>query len=349
MKGLLLYGPKDLRFDELKEDVPGDSDVLVRIDNIGICGSDLHLFAGDYQGPHKYPMFFGHEWAGTVEEIGRNVEGLKKGDRVTGDCSRWCGTCRMCVIDKNLCLNIEKFGISVDGASRELFAVHHKYLYRASTADLKVLSLAEPLAVAAHALSKVEPVLALESARILVMGAGTIGLSTLLILRRYYGKSSVEVLEMLPARLNAAVSFGARPSALIQENHPDSVSQTSWAGLYSAKDTFDLIVDTTGNPKAMSMALRLVAPLGTILCIGFLPASQFDLRQIVAKSATITGSIGGTGHFDRAVKVIEEYPADCEMLVTHRFRAADAEAAFYAAASGQDAIKVQIVFGGEDS
>ncbi len=127
---------------------PRGTQVRVRIEVVGICATDLALQHGRYRAPHRNPVCFGHEWAGVVEAVGGDVQHLRPGDRVTGECSLWCGACEGCRCNLNLCQRIEKFGITVDGAAREHILVDAKYLHR-SVPDLDpaVLALAEPLAV----------------------------------------------------------------------------------------------------------------------------------------------------------------------------------------------------------
>ena len=97
-----------------------------------------------------------HEWSGVVEAVGSEVTRVEVGDVVTGDCSRYCGACPSCEVDKNLCQHIEKFGITVDGASADYILRDEMYLYRAPEGlDIKHLCLSEPVAVAAHLVEKV--------------------------------------------------------------------------------------------------------------------------------------------------------------------------------------------------
>ncbi|RPJ12003.1 MAG: hypothetical protein EHM36_00325 [Deltaproteobacteria bacterium] len=151
VKGLLLKGPKQMEVVEEAIREPVDGEVLIRIDNFNLCGSDLRIYEGTYSGPMKYPIYVGHEWAGRVAAIGKGVEHLNVGDQVTGDCSLWCGACPYCVHDKNLCRKIEKVGMTRDGASRQYFLQDEKYVYSVGRLDPQVLSLAEPLSVVSHA------------------------------------------------------------------------------------------------------------------------------------------------------------------------------------------------------
>lgn len=131
MISYILKEPKCVEPQEGPKPVPQGHDALIRIQYVGICGSDIHLFNGSYNGPHSYPMRFGHEWSGVVEAVGSDVTAVKVGDVVTGDCSRFCGKCPSCGKDRNLCEHIEKFGITIDGASAEYILRDEKYLYKA--------------------------------------------------------------------------------------------------------------------------------------------------------------------------------------------------------------------------
>ena len=156
MKAYVLESKEKIKVVEKKIPDVKKNEVLIKVTNIGLCGSDIHLFKGTYSGPFKYPMLFGHEWSGIVSKVGSNVKKVKPGDKVTGDCSRYCGACELCGVDKNLCENIEKFGITIDGASAEYIIRKEKYIYKApQDLDLDLICLSEPIAVSAHLISKI--------------------------------------------------------------------------------------------------------------------------------------------------------------------------------------------------
>lgn len=341
MRGLVLKEPGKFDLVESALEPIRDDEVRIKIDNVGICGSDIHLFKGDYEGPHRYPMYFGHEWAGTVCEVGSNVNGFKVGDKVTGDCSRWCGHCMYCQVDRNLCAHIEKFGISLDGASREFINVEARYLYKApEDIDLKLLSLAEPLAVSINAVKKVAAE-DISKWRILILGAGTIGLGVLLALRYIYSCNQVEMFDIDKERMGKAVTLGASAADLYQEE--ENGNRGSWSTIYSSS-IYDLVVETTGNLKALKTALDKVKPRGKILCIGFPPPGEIAFKTIVMKALEIRGSIGGTGSFPEAIELINKKKNVVENLITHIFSIENVYEAFAKALDGSNAIKVQLKF-----
>ena len=182
MKAYVLKGPGVLTAEEREIPRPGPTEVLIRETNVGICGSDIHLYKGTYNGPQNYPILFGHEWSGIVEKTGDKVTKVKPGDKVTGDCSRYCGHCDNCSADRNLCRTIEKFGITIDGASAEYILRDERYLYRADPeADMALLALTEPIAVAKHLLEKILKLgSSYQGKRVLIYGGGAIGQAPLL-------------------------------------------------------------------------------------------------------------------------------------------------------------------------
>jgi threonine dehydrogenase-like Zn-dependent dehydrogenase len=347
MKGLLLKGPKQVGIVEEEIKDPRESQVLIRIDNFNLCGSDLRIYEGTYSGPTKYPIFFGHEWAGKIEAIGKGIKGLKPGDHVTGDCSLWCGTCSYCLEDKNLCEKIEKVGITQDGASRQLFLQEAKYVYPADQLDLQVLSLAEPLSVVCHAASTGKRMMGTLSDRsILILGGGNMGIALLMVLQKIFGCSSVDLYDPIPFRMQKALELGARRPSDVDfvTRKEGEISGNNYRDLYS-EQAYDLIFESTGSKQVFSKALEIVRPLGGIVVIGFAPPAEVNLRLITLKAIRISGTIGGTGEFPKVLKAIEEDADYFRQLVTHRFHYSDFTRAFEMAMEKEKSLKVQISFG----
>ena len=212
MISYILEKPGVLKTVEMETPVPQENEVLIRVKYVGICGSDIHLFNGTYNAPHSYPMRPGHEWSGVVEAVGKNVTKVAPGDFVTGDCSKYCGSCPMCAKDRNLCTHIEKFGITIDGATSEYIVRDEKYVYKAPAGlELKHLCLAEPVAVAAHLIEKIRKNVpeGFSDKRILVLGGGVIGMSALMLLIHMEGCRKTELYDLSQYRTKIAKSEGA--------------------------------------------------------------------------------------------------------------------------------------------
>jgi L-iditol 2-dehydrogenase len=341
-QGIVLKGDKQAEI--VTEDVPAPlgSQVLIRTHSVGLCGSDLGLYKGTYEGPRNYPLYFGHEWSGTVEAVGPEVTRVSPGDKVTGDCSLYCGACEFCGRDRNLCQHIEKFGITVDGASRQLFLQDERYVYRAHPdAELELVTLSEPLAVGAHAVRRVrEARPELKTEKVLVLGGGTIGLSCFFALKALEGCQHVELFDVEPARVAKALELGASP---LTDAAATAGEAESYGSLYSGRG-YDAIFETSGAPRAFLRAIDLVRPLGTVMALGFVPQVEMSPRQITMKAARIMGSIGGTGEFERVLTLAHEHPDLARQLISHRVPFDQVHQAFELAQDRRSAMKVLVQF-----
>ncbi len=318
---------------------PSGTQVLIRIRYVGICGSDIHLYRGTYNGPHSYPMLFGHEWSGVVEKAGDGVRGFVPGDVVTGDCSRFCGTCEACETDANLCAHIEKFGITVDGATAEYILRDEKYLYKAPQGmEQELLCLSEPVAVAAHLLRRVRKCLDgdLREKRILVLGGGVIGMSAVMLLRNMHGCVQIDLFDLANSRKQIAAAVGAHiPSP--EELKPPAGAD--YASLYAAAK-YDIVIETTGVASVFANALYYVKPGGILGCLGMIAKAEIAQKLIVTKGLTLIGSIGGTGDFQEAMEVLLTHPETARKLISHYYPMSQAPEAFSVAGNPEGTMKV---------
>jgi len=341
-KGIVLHGDRRAEIVVEKVNMPTGHQVLIKTHAVGLCGSDISLYNGTYEGPKNYPIYFGHEWSGVVEAVGPEVTKVNPGDKVTGDCSLFCGECEFCALDKNLCKYIEKQGITKDGASRQYVLQDEKYVYRADpAADLDLIALSEPLAVGAHAVRRVRAVRPdLRQARILVLGGGTIGFSCFFALKYIQGCERVELYDLVQPRVDKALHLGAAEPTDVLAYTGDS---DSYGGMYSGRG-YDIIFESTGSPAAFRQAVDLLRPLGTVMALGFIPSLEFALKTITLKAAHIMGSIGGTGEFEAVLDFIARCPDVAGQIISHRLPFEDYAEAFAAASDRRNAMKVLIEF-----
>jgi L-iditol 2-dehydrogenase len=350
VKAVTLMAPGRVRLvAESARQTWGDDEVLVEVKVVSLCGSDYQLYQGRYQGPARYPIRPGHEWSGLVLAAGAGVSGLQEGDRVTGDCSIWCGDCDGCRLDKNLCENIEKYGLTQDGFCQERKVVKARHLYPATTLPFSVLALAEPFAVALNSIKKAAPrYLAKGNGRVLIMGAGSIGTALYLLLKFHCGAPHVDIWDVVPQRLEfLRLLVGDNKVGSLPEEHPQE-KPSGYHGLYK-ESGYRLVFEATGSDQAIRLALDVLNPHGQLLVLGMPRLAEVDVAMIVKKALTIRGSIGGTGSFPSVLRFFGKIPGLISSLVTRRYRWQDAEQALVEGADPARSLKTQLYFGKEET
>ncbi|MDT7784213.1 MAG: hypothetical protein QOF58_2632 [Pseudonocardiales bacterium] len=270
----------------------------------GLCGTDLHILQGEFA--PTLPVVPGHEFAGTIVEIGSQVNELKVGDRVAVDPSLYCYECRMCRAGKNnLCERWAAIGVTTAGGAAE-FAVAPvancvKLPDHVRTEDAALI---EPLSCAVRGYDVLRSQLA---SRVLIYGSGTMGLM-MLQLGKLTGASSIEVVDLNPERLETARQLGvsAVGSSADELDRPEG---------------WDVVIDATGNEKAIQDGLGRVAKGGTFLQFG---VSDYSARvtiepyKIYNQEITITGSMAVLHSFERAADLFATGVLDPAIFISDR-------------------------------
>jgi threonine dehydrogenase-like Zn-dependent dehydrogenase len=288
VKAAVVSQPGQLAVAEVPDPVPGDHEAIVEVATCGICGTDVHVLDGDY-GVVRYPVIPGHEFGGVVVATGQAVRGLAVGARVAVDPMDYCDACRMCRSGwTNMCLNGGGLGTTAPGALARYVAVNAARCQELpESLSLADASLVEPLACVLHAVDRIGPVL---GADVLVIGAGPIGLLATGLLAAAGGR--VEIADRNPRRLAAGPAFGARRSG-------SSVTELD--------STWDVVVDATGDPRAVADALAVTRRAGRIGLLGVtgpgrsFPFEPFDL---VARELTMVGVNSVRHTFGRAAELL---------------------------------------------
>ena len=292
-------------------------EVVVRVDYVALCGSDIKLFNGTYTAPHKYPIVLGHEWVGQVEDVSQSAAELwHVGDFVTGDCSLFCGRCANCAKNQNHCLHIQKRGITLDGACAEHIIVRSRHLHHCPVvSDARPFALTEPMAVVVQGLHNRIPTETLRSAkRALIIGAGGIGMMALLSLLDFK-IPTITVADPVPEKLSLVSRL--------------QLNDMTWTSVFpTEQDSFDLIVEASGSAQALQQALKVAAPGATIVCFGHQSLLELDGGIIVKKSLSLLGSIGGSGSFELAAQKIQSRTSLVLQLITRIVPLPQAEAFF---------------------
>ncbi|MFD1954369.1 zinc-binding dehydrogenase [Paenibacillus thailandensis] len=334
-KALLLKNKNDLGLTNVPLREPEPDELLIRVRYAALCGSDYKLYQGTYTAPHAYPVILGHEWVGTVERIGSRAGSIwRKGDAVTGDCSLFCGECEACRTDKNHCLHVEKRGITVDGACAEYILVKEKHLYLCPpSADPIVYSLAEPMAVVVQSLQDRIPSEAMRGVRrVLIIGSGGIGALSLF---SFLDLGIPEIVIADPAADKLAV-IDRLPFPEVRTLHTDL------NGRDDPRNGFDLIVEASGSGQALKQAIELLKPRGILVNIGHQGPIELPYGEIVKKSLTVIGSIGGTGGFHKAIELIRKYEPHIRSFISKVVPMRDVPRYFQTGVQSSKHIKVVI-------
>lgn len=323
MKAVLLSAPFKLELKDIEKPVPGDHDVLVKVEATGICGSDLHT----YRGTHPFripPLFPGHEFAGRVTDVGKKVNNIQIGDSVTVEPWTHCGKCDYCLEGRtNLCSNKVAMGTNEwKGSFAEYVVSPESLVYKLpSEVSYEEGALIEPLAASVHAVRRSEVKLG-ETA--LVFGAGTIGLGILLFLNKA-GISKTIITDIDDFNLSLAKQLGAtRTVNVIDESIYKVVHEiTSGKGV-------DIVIIAAGVKNLVQEATRIIKKNGKIIVIAiFDEMLPVDMFKIVNGEHNIRGSWAYTKKdFDIVMNFIALRKINPKPLITHHFSLNETNKAF---------------------
>ncbi len=287
MKVAVMLGIGKMGFEERDIPTPAADEVLVKLDYVGICGSDLHYYEtgaiGDYV--VKPPFVLGHEPGGVVVEVGKDVKHLKVGDRVALEPGKTCGQCEFCKTGRyNLCPDVVFFATPpVDGVFQE-YVAHEAGLCFKLPDNVSTLegALIEPLAVGFHAAVQGE---AHAGQTAVVTGAGCIGLVSMMALKAM-GVSRVYVVDVMQKRLDKAMELGA--DGVINGKEKDAVEEVM--RLTDGKGC-DLVIETAGTQITTVQAIHMAKKGSNIVLVGYsasgemtLPMSLFLDKELTFKS-----------------------------------------------------------------
>ena len=284
MKAAVLHGKADLRYEEIKTPVPGPGEVVIAVKAVGICGSDIPRVLGD--AAHFYPIVLGHEFSGVIHAIGKNVAGLRLGQRATAAPLMPCGTCLDCKTGRfALCRHYKFVGSSAFGAFADYVKVPaENVVVFSDTVSFEHAAFFEPATVARHGLKCARFA---GSETVAVLGGGTVGLFTMQWAKLLGGKRVV-VFDINDARLALAKKMGA-----------DETINTTSSGFMDqaracAPDGYAYVFETAGQNTTMAMAFELASNRASVCFIG---TSSKDLsfgwklfEQMNRKEFTLTGS-----------------------------------------------------------
>jgi len=315
LKALIYTKPYSFEYSDFPDPEAGDDDVLIRVKACGICGSDVHGFTGK-TGRRIPPLIMGHEAAGIVEGLGKNVSGFKKGDRVCFDSTVYCNKCEACLAGHiNRCDKRQVLGVSVPafkrhGAFAEYVSVP-SWIVSKIPDELSFVhaALLEPASIGTHAANRA-PISNEDT--VVVIGAGTIGLF-ILQAARLRGAAKVIAVDINEFRLDLAKKLGAdKLINPLKSNLSEAVLQeTEGKGA-------NVTLEAVGYAKTFADAVSVTRMGGYVVAVGNLEKNaEFDLQQLIARELTFTGSYASSGEFHDCIELVASGKINVKPLISN--------------------------------
>ncbi len=327
-EGYFLTEVGKLELKEIPMPVCGDDDVVVKIEYMGICGSDLFFF-GDHNheiadGVYDLPIQLGHECAGEVIETGKNVTSLKVGDKVAVEPGVPCGKCSFCQSGRyNLCPDVKFMAAPpfVNSAMNRYIAHPAKMAFKLpENVDTRAGALVEPLAIGIHSTKRAGIGL---GDNVVIVGTGCIGL-TLLLAAKARGAAKVIVIDVFDNRLEKAKELGADHVINSTKEDPMEAVQK-----YLDGDLPEIVCEAAGRPETVVLSTELVRRGGTLLQVGSVNApTSLSLYKLTEKEVNIVFSFRYANIYPTAIKAIASGKIDINSLATDEFTFEDAQNAF---------------------
>ncbi len=337
MRQAVMVQPGQIEFREVPCPEPGPGEVLVQIQRIGVCGSDIHVYHGLH--PYtRYPVVQGHEVAGVIAAAGQGVTGLAPGDPVVFMPQVTCGVCYPCRHGHyHICDNLKVMGFQTGGAAQDFFPVKAALVLKLpASIALDQAAMIEPVAVAVHALARAGEI---AGQNVLVLGAGTIG-NLVAQVARASGAAQVLISDIAPYKLDKARACGlAHTVNTAAEDLGAAIDRVF------GPDRADLILECVGAPVTISQAVAHARKGSTIVVVGvFGKKPEVDLGWVQDRELSLVGTLMYQKRdYERAIALVAAGQLHLEPMVTHRFAFADYLAAYQAIeASGGHYMKVMI-------
>jgi L-iditol 2-dehydrogenase len=330
MRASVLRGVGDVALETRPIPTPGPGEVLVQVNAVGVCGSDVHYYEHGRIGPYvvEAPIVLGHEAGGRVTSVGTGVSSLVPGQRVSLEPGVPCHTCTQCLAGRyNLCPDVVFFATPpYDGAFAEYVVLPEAFVHAVpdSVSD-DAAALLEPLSVGVWACRRagVSP-----GTRVLVTGAGPIGLVCVQAARAY-GAAEVWATDVSPRRLELAGRLGAVPLDVTHRS----------VGEWGIEP--DVLLECSGNATATSQAIRTVSRAGRVVLIGMgADEVAMPLPYIQDRELVLTGAFRYANTWPTAIDLVASGRVDLDALVTGHYGLAEVEKALTAGRSDANTVKV---------
>lgn len=339
MKAVVYDAPKQYSVKEVPTPEPGPGEVRIKVDQVGVCGTDVHIHHGDFGA--VFPLTPGHELVGTIDALGEGTGRFAVGEQVTVNPNVYCGTCDYCLAGRLiLCSDMKGLGSNFPGFFAEYATVREDLVFSVEGIHPDTAVFTEPAACAMHGLESLQ---IRPGATALVFGAGPTGL-LLAQLIRSGGAASVTVAAPTPFKLETARALGVDQTVLI--DRADMEGNRARLLEASGADGYDYVVEATGSTAIGNICVPLTRNGGTVLVYGVTRADEtvsFHPFDVFRREITIKGSFAEMTSFGAAIRALRSGRARTDGIITHRFSLDDYGKALDAVAGDRTAHKVVIV------
>ena len=331
MKAALVEEPGRIVYRQVPYPEPGPDEVILRVAAAGLCGTDMHIYRGEYEA--VYPIIPGHEFAGTIVEVGSDVTELVAGMRVTADPNIFCHRCRFCRSNEhNQCANLQAVGVNRDGAFAEYVAVPRGNIYPIGDLPFEQAAFAEPLGCVVLAMQRAQIA---PGSDVLLFGAGPMG-CLLVQAMAHSGAAKLVVVDLSKQRLDLAASLGASHTILAGEGQAERLREL-------APDGFDVVVDATGVPAVVEGGFAYLAPRGTFLFFGVCPVGeriQITPYDVFRNDWRLIGSFALSHTIQESIRWLNAGRVRVDGLISHRLPLSEIESGLSVAESDPERMKI---------
>jgi D-arabinitol dehydrogenase (NADP+) len=316
MKAVVYEAARSFTVKDIPTPDAGPGEVRIKVDQVGVCGTDLHIHEGDFNA--IFPLIPGHEVVGVVDQLGKGVSGLRLGEQVTVNPNVHCGACNYCRSGRLiLCANAKGFGSNFPGFFAEYVTVADNLVFSVDGLPRDTAVFTEPAACAMHGLETLD---LRPGASAVVFGAGPTGLLLAQFLASG-GASSVTVAAPSDFKLDTAARLGVDRTVPVERGNPEgNVAKVRAAS--PAGDGYDVVVEATGSTEVGSICVPVTRNGGTTLIYGVtradevIPIHPFDVFR---REITIKGSFAEMTSFGAAIAALRTGRARTDGIITHRF------------------------------
>jgi D-arabinitol dehydrogenase (NADP+) len=327
MESVVIRKPKEIFVMEKEIPEPGPGEVLIQVMASGICGTDLHIYRGEYLG--DYPVIPGHEFSGVVTAVGSQVTRFNLGDRVAVEPNIACDNCSHCLNNRqNFCLNWQAIGVTLPGGMEEYVTAPEKAVFSIGNLPYEQAAFMEPLSCVVHGVERAHIDLA---DKVAILGAGPIG-DLILQMACLQGAAHITLLENNPGRAELACQLGADQVVNRMED--------------LQLNTYDVVIDATGVIPVMNRAIDFARHGGTVLLFGVPPSGknmEFEAFKIFQKGLTLLSSYTSVRNSFQAVSLLQTGQVQVEPLISHRLPLKELPKALEMIESHDPAVKKVII------